>query len=408
MAFNDAEMAILAQLAYKDVSVPRGETVSLFEFLKKNRNSLRNKLGENYYKSIDNLIAKAEKENYSIIKAQNDKNGTGFAAMAIYDPNENAVTVACRGTEGFNLLSSDDSRRDAATDLEIATQIETDQQKKLEQFMDSLDKDGYDGYYFTGHSLGGNLAAHGAIYMAKRGKVRGVRTYNAPGFNDAYKAKHAVEIGIVSKLFVNYQNEYDYVSSCFEAVGKVEVIKSNDTGWHFGFSHHDVGNLKIDENGDFVRNETGLKSVRTQIVRAVTSIGVNAIWFKTAAMELLITSVKNIPEIIGSIKEWLYKKSTGYRNAVKNPQIVINTNTMNEYVRRLRSVTKRAERLDGRMNNMYWNLGIDWNTLPNFQRLIKANLLLDYSKRLNKCADFLDETARNFASLEREIERQIR
>lgn len=35
MAFNDAEMAILAQLAYKDVSVPRGETVSLFEFLKK-------------------------------------------------------------------------------------------------------------------------------------------------------------------------------------------------------------------------------------------------------------------------------------------------------------------------------------------------------------------------------------
>ncbi len=43
-----------------------------------------------------------EGSDYSIVLAEDEKYGTGFAAIAIKDPDNN-VTVATRGTEGISL-----------------------------------------------------------------------------------------------------------------------------------------------------------------------------------------------------------------------------------------------------------------------------------------------------------------
>ena len=180
VAFTDAELAVLTQLAYQDINqVDEEVDYVLSAFLRDKEEYLREELGETYDSVIDGLIEKSKNPDYVIVKAENDKDGTGFAAMAIKDP-DNEVTVACRGTEGFSF--DYDSKKDVLTDAQIGVRVETNQQKKLEEFMFSLEKDDYSGYYFTGHSLGGNLASHGAISIRDSSKVKGVVTFNAPGF----------------------------------------------------------------------------------------------------------------------------------------------------------------------------------------------------------------------------------
>lgn len=270
--------------------------------------------------------------------------------------------------------------------------------------MNELETDGdYDGYYFTGHSLGGNLAAHGAVYMAETNKVKGVRTYNAPGFNDAYCAKNAVKIALVSGLVINYQNEYDYdyVSSCFDSIGETIIVDSNDSGWHLGFSHHSVGNLKIDKNGNFVKDK-GIKSIRTQIVKGVTS-ALNTLWFPVAVFELLITGCSYIPKIVSAVKNWCFKQTSGYKYSSAHPYIVINTNTMSNYADQLERLSRRAKSLDRRMNSLYWKLGIEWDTIANLGRLLKAEVVLDFAYRLDKNVNYLRTTASEFDRVEREI-----
>ncbi len=287
--FTDAELAVLAEFAYDDTPVGEGHSVSLAEALEGKKEALKKKLGEEYHEVVDGLVKKAEANDYRIVKSVNEKHGSGFSAIAIADPDGN-VTVAARGTEGFDVLGSEDSRRDVHTDLQIGTRVETDQQASMERFVDELEDGDYKSYTFTGHSLGGNLAMHGAITLSDPSKLNKVRTYNAPGFNQTYLNKHSRQLRRVENRMLAYQNEYDYVSSTLHTPGTIEVIESACSKWHYGFSHHSISGYRLDGNGHFVRNGSGTKGTRTKLYKTVVDGAVGARWGLGFAFDLITGS----------------------------------------------------------------------------------------------------------------------
>lgn len=263
MAFSDVEMSILAQLAYKDIDVD-GKGKKLSKVLTDHKDWLQEELGPSYEKYIDNLINKVDGSDYRIVDSEHDK-ASGFAAYAISTPH-NEVVVACRGTQM-------DQTNDILTDVGLGiTPGETQQHRDMEAFVNRLEKKGYDGYYFTGHSLGGNVATHGATTVNDLDKVKGVYAYNAPGFNEAYWILNGWKLKQIKNI-TNFQNEYDYVSSVLRTPGRTVVIESSLDGNHTGFGDHSINGYTINENGYFQENETGEKHPQTYAGTAVGELG---------------------------------------------------------------------------------------------------------------------------------------
>lgn len=113
--------------------------------------------------------------------------------------------------------------------------------------------------------------------------------------------------------------------------------------------------------------------------------------------------INNIASFINNFKEWLFKNSAGYKYASANPYISINTTTMASYASQLRSLSKRSKSLDQKMNSLYWHLGIEWDTIANLGKLLKSGVILDFAGRLDKCANYLTDTASEFNEIEREL-----
>lgn len=284
MAFTDVEMAILSRLAYygsrSDVQKQPAGGTSLHSVLTDpNINAyLREQLGSNYDSALRGLIDKTKGVDYEIVKAVDDNKGTGFAAIAIKDP-QNTVTVAARGTEGFNIFASDASRRDVDADLELLYSTATKQQKAMGKFMQALEKENFDGYYFTGHSLGGNLANYGAIVSVPADKVKSVTTFNAPGFNEAFILIHKKEIAVLHDCITNFQNEYDCVSSIMHVPGNITIVESVEEEGVLGFRNHFLDGLAV--AGNTFKQQKGQKKsyqaksihILGQIARIASGLG---------------------------------------------------------------------------------------------------------------------------------------
>lgn len=246
--FTEIEMMVLTRVCYYDPpddSLNNGNrTLTLAEYIELNEDFLKEETDINALESLKKKVSGDNADNYKIVKFENDNKGfgSGFSAIAIEGPEKGTITVAPRGTETFNIIESEDSRRDVHTDAQLGLKIEADQQIKMEQFMKDF-KDA-DSIYLTGHSLGGNLAVHGAVTFSDSSKIKGVYTYNAPGQNAAYILFHADGIRQIAGKTVNYQNENDIVSDIDTTIGKIVVVKSNGTG-----DDHLLNTFSISDNG---------------------------------------------------------------------------------------------------------------------------------------------------------------
>ncbi|HBM98594.1 MAG TPA: hypothetical protein DD413_04140 [Ruminococcus sp.] len=100
----------------------------------------------------------------------------------------------------------------------------------------------------------------------------------------------------------------------------------------------------------------------------------------------------------------LFNKSfnAGYRYASDNTCIRVNTSTLRSYADRLYTVNQRIVKLDGRLDKLYTKVGLFdlWN-------LLQADVLTGYSWRLNRCINYLNDTAYEFEEAERSISSQI-
>ena len=275
----------------------------------------------------------------------------------------------------------------------------------MEEFVRELEETGdYKSYNFTGHSLGGNLAMYGAIILKDPKKLGKVVTYNAPGFNSAFRVIFNEKIDRVKDKFTNYQNERDGVSESFVVPGKIVVLECD--GWDIlevlGFNGHGLNMLVLDGNsGKFKKNRTGIKdaTISGLVLRFVTA---NTDSYMLKLVPGLVVydfwkwSNKKVSSIIKSIRE-----KTSSANPIPQ-QIKLDTYKLKLYAQRIDSVNKRISKLDRRLDGLYWRVGLLglWN-------LIQADALTGYSWRLKRCADYLNTTANNFDSVEKRLNNSL-
>lgn len=416
MAFTDVEMAILAQLAYagstkemakdKNPSTAPQRNDSLYDLLVENEVWLREKLGGSYSDALNKLKIKTKNAEYIVVKEEDDKDGSGFAAMAIRDPDKN-VTVATRGTEGFNF--DYDSTKDVVADIELAYSISTSQQEKMEAFMRALEEENeYEGYYFTGHSLGGNLANYGAMSMKPISKVKGVVTFNAPGFNEALFYKYAAEISVIHDRIINYQNEYDSTSSIMYVPGNIVIVDTSDRGAFnigdlLGFDDHGINCLTVNGDG-FAKKRNQVKGIQTTVIHSAVEwirnkTGIKAYTTLLGIIEMTVNLGRMAVNVLTSLGEWFNKNfGSRYSTTTLDPQIRIDTAKLRGYAERLGKVNQRLTTLDGRMDDLYFKVG-----LRDLFNLIHADLWTGSNWRITNCAKYLNETANDFEGTERNV-----
>ena len=99
---------------------------------------------------------------------------------------------------------------------------------------------------------------------------------------------------------------------------------------------------------------------------------------------------------VNKAKDWYNRNlNAGYKYASANPQITVDTYKLRDYAQRLQRINGRISRLDGRLDSLYWRVGLLdlWN-------LMQADILTGYSWRLNRCVSYLNDTATDFENAE--------
>jgi len=106
-----------------------------------------------------------------------------------------------------------------------------------------------------------------------------------------------------------------------------------------------------------------------------------------------------VKSFIDKVRNWYNNNlNYGYKYATSNPQVVVDTYKLKEYAQRLWTVNSRIGKLDGRLDSLYWEVG-----LLDLWDLMKADLLTGYSWRLQRAANYLNDTAFDFERAETEL-----
>ena len=151
--------------------------------------------------------------------------------------------------------------------------------------------------------------------------------------------------------------------------------------------------VKIADGANYIMN----------MIDAVEQIIDKAKELCTGAGAWMEDALRELAAVVNNIRELLYTGSSGYRYAAENPYLEINTTSMREYAATLSALSTRAKNLDSSMNSLYRNLGIDWSSISNLAALLKAEIVLDFANRLDKCVEYMNQTATDFENVENEL-----
>lgn len=345
------------------------------------------------------------------------------------------ATVAFRGTGG--------SFDQWYGNTEAYGDVSNNTQDAAVDFINSLP---YNNIEVTGHSNGANMAMFVTIVCSGK-KIKKCKCFEGEGFSDEFCEKYKDEIKQKRGKIEQVSAYNDPIHRILKRVAGKEKYVNGGKG---PFSHGCYNILKnndFDKNGNFssdcYRNESSLwawvdltekladwsdipivgstleytadflgiiaglvfdrkdidawKKGLTKLVESFVGYKINLI---VDVVNVLDKIYKGIENTIKKIEMWLYTQSSGYKYATANPYIDINTTTMKQYAVQLRTLSSRSKKLDGKMNSLYWHLGIEWDTIANLGRLLKAEVILDFAGRLDKCATYLEKTADDFNNVE--------
>ena len=108
---------------------------------------------------------------------------------------------------------------------------------------------------------------------------------------------------------------------------------------------------------------------------------------------------KTVLCLVSNASEWINSNfNSGYKSASANPTIRVDTAKLRGYAERLGKVNQRLTTLDGRMDDLYFKVG-----LRDLFNLIHADLWTGSNWRITNCAKYLNETANDFEGTERNV-----
>lgn len=202
--YSDYDLMVATQIAYYDFTQGQldayGQSVAVRELLNSGTTfrELENKVNQ-AESELKKLMAQRELELYKMIVSDDSKYGnwrvvnvnntnreTGFYGILLETDPEHAI-IGFRGSEStdYNQILKDWIN----ADFGLLMARDTTQQKNAAEYMAQINQNyAYSYYAVTGHSLGGNLAAHAAIALPDdmRKKIRQAVSFDGPGYSGEY------------------------------------------------------------------------------------------------------------------------------------------------------------------------------------------------------------------------------
>ena len=367
-----------------------------------------------------------------VIKDVGNDKVTGFGAIAFEDSNGN-IGISYRGTDGISKESINDWIGNVSA-LATGTSMQTAQAEAFYQ----KNRGKNDNNYLYGHSKGGNLAQ--SVFVNHYDEINKMHNLNPQPINP-YGLTPDQKIALNSDKVDIVVTEGDYVwflGAIGYSLDKIRVMDNSA-----GSNAHTYDGRRYDKNGNIVPGKqpileyasygvislllNGIQKAGATIqhiyniaVRVIDFVENDVIPMAMSLINKVVNGIRDLGQkfakfadsieqffndIVKNISTWIFEHSKGYKYASANPNISINTTTMVNYASQLRSLSKRSKKLDGDMNSLYWHLGIEWDTIANLGKLLKSGIVLDFAFRLDKCANYLTDTANEFDSVERELQK---
>ncbi|MBS6614343.1 MAG: DUF2974 domain-containing protein [Anaerotruncus sp.] len=367
-----------------------------------------------------------------VIKDVGNDKVTGFGAIAFEDSNGN-IGISYRGTDGISKESINDWIGNVSA-LATGTSMQTAQAEAFYQ----KNRGKNDNNYLYGHSKGGNLAQ--SVFVNHYDEINKMHNLNPQPINP-YGLTPDQKIALNSDKVDIVVTEGDYVwflGAIGYSLDKIRVMDNSA-----GSNAHTYDGRRYDKNGNIVPGKqpileyasygvislllNGIQKAGATIqhiyniaVRVIDFVENDVIPMAMSLINKVVNGIRDLGQkfakfadsieqffndIVKNISTWIFEHSKGYKYASANPNISINTTTMVNYASQLRSLSKRSKKLDSNMNSLYWHLGIEWDTIANLGKLLKSGIVLDFAFRLDKCANYLADTANEFDSVERELQK---
>ena len=383
-------------------------------------------------------LKEAGLENLEIVDyANNNGSGShsGFCAIAFRNPETGERGMSYRGTENLDKIKEGANQVDMMDNVHTALTGESAQKKEALEFFER-NKSPYGDNYLYGHSKGGELASE--VYVEYYNEIRQMHIINPQPINPSQlnkKQREALQSNKVDVVIIDGDTVHSLGEWPFSE-NNTRIIKNNGSKGGF-FGPHQLesakiegDNYEIEENpfANYPDQKTFNKIVRPIVTAAQKGcLPRSGIFLYTLASiytfvirdipnaietfkEAVINVVKTIIEVkekfeefvkgfnefvqttVTKLKNWINSKlNSGYKQAIANPQITIDTYKLRDYAQRLQRINGRISRLDGRLDSLYWKVGLLdlWN-------LMQADILTGYSWRLNRCSSYLNDTASDF------------
>ena len=367
----------------------------------------------NQFPADDNPFA-----DYVVKGTHNDS--TGFGAVAFTDGDGN-TGISYRGTDG---APSKKSINDWVDNIIACATGDSAQSHEAEAFFERY-SDPNGNNYLYGHSKGGNLSEY--VYVRNYDKIKGMHLLNPQPLNPwTLNAKQLEAMRSDKVDIVIVEGDYVWFLGMLPSYNNVRVVNSNGGDSHSYWSiDFKEGSVSPGSHPWWEYGVYGIVVVLSPFIQGTgamfdffcdcVELFVNELkkgWEKCKEFGLwLCDQVKKIGkqleafadslkdffgELISKAKDWYNRNlNAGYKYATANPGIVVDTYKLQDYADRITKVHNRIKKVDQRLDSLYWKVGfLDlWN-------LLQADLLTGYSWRLNRCASYLNDTARDFENVE--------
>lgn len=199
-----------------------------------------------------------------------------------------------------------------------------------------------------------------------------------------------------------------------EAIGEIVKIYSDGVVDKIKNSYKDIGRKYgiIEEAGAIMLSSAVVSfvapfAVKTGIIASGSAWGINTLIalkeeLEKVSKEIYVKVASFYSTVTKSLNEWFNRNfNNGYKQAVAYSFVRVNTGFLRSYADRLYRVNQRIVKLDKRLKKLYTKAEISdlWD-------LFQADELTGYSWRLNRCINYLNETAYEFEEAERSISAQ--
>lgn len=254
---NDKDMATASDLAYIDFS-KNDEGKSLYEIVKDGKSAAAKDLKARSPQLYNEIASGESKYSNWTIKDTCDRNEKDGFYACTFDKGDGSAVVAFRGSEDYK--NWDNIKQDwIRADGGLLNSVETKQQADAREYMERVNKEfgnEFDSFGVTGHSLGGNLAAHATLTAPKALYDKIDRTLNidGPGVSDEYLLYHAGKIKERGGSIEHYQ--VSLVGAMLNPItGSVYAYKKTKADELF--DKHSMKNMVFDDAGNMVEGEPG-------------------------------------------------------------------------------------------------------------------------------------------------------